>query len=79
MALSMMLTHSVCINFKGRFRLALFVEPDVAKFMGNLYSFPIALLSSQNPSEQKKKCKPTTVSNSWPLLQTQVMLDVFPI
>lgn len=50
-----MLTHSVCINFKGRFRLALFVEPDVAKFMGNLYSFSIALLSSQNPSEQKKK------------------------
>lgn len=74
----MMLTLSVCINFKGRFRLALFVEPDVAKFMGNLYSFSIALLSSQNPSEQKK-CKPTTVSNSWPLLQTQVMLDVFPI
>lgn len=50
----MMLTLSVCINFKGRFRLALFVEPDVAKFMGNLYSFSIALLSSQNPSEQKK-------------------------
>lgn len=77
MALNMMLTHSVCINFKERFRLALFVEPDVAKFMAFIH-FPLHCYQAKILLN-KKKCKPTTVSNSWPLLQTKVMLDVFPI